>query len=376
MMKKRYTRMAVLAMLWTFAACIPAGLFAQQGKVIIGYVGGFRGLVNTSIIQPQKLTHINYAFVDVKNNRAWLHNEKTDTVNFRTLNLLKQQNPTLKILISIGGWTWSAKFSDAVLTDTSRQRFVASAVDIINKYDLDGIDIDWEYPSISGLEGNIFRPEDKQNFVLLFKELRRQTDSLAAITHKKYLLSTAAGGFKSFVDHNDIGAAAQFMDFVNLMTYDYSESGKIASHHTALYSSKGDQTHNNADEAVRLFEAAGVPAEKLVMGVAFYGHSSILTPGSKGLGDSIVRGIRSGGYSKLKDSILQLPGFEVRRDHYAKADYAFNTETLQFITYDDEWSVRQKCKYVKKNKLAGAMFWEYASDPKGYLLDAINKVLK
>ena len=375
-MKQTYVRRSVAALLCALVVAPTVNLYAQQSKVIIGYVGGFRGLVNTSIIQPKKLTHINYAFVDVKDNRAWLHYEKTDTVNFRNLNLLKQQNPNLKILISIGGWTWSGKFSDAVLTDTSRQRFVASAVDIIKKFDLDGIDIDWEYPSLQGLTGNIFRPEDKQNFVLLFKELRRQTDSLAGITHKKYLLSTAVGGSKSFVDNNDMGAAQQYLDFVNLMSYDYSEDAKIAAHHTALYSSKGDQTHNNADEAVRLFEAAGVPAEKLVMGVAFYGHSSILVPGSKGLGDSVAKGTRSGGYTRLKDSILKLPGFEVRRDHHAKADYAFNTQTLQFITYDDEWSVRQKCKYVKKNKLAGAMFWEYVSDPKGYLLDAINKVLK
>ena len=375
-MQRKYVRLYAMALLWALVISQVGNAQAQSGKVIIGYVGGFRGLVNTSIIQPKKLTHINYAFVDVKNNRAWLHYEKTDTVNFRKLNLLKQENPDLKILISIGGWTWSGKFSDAVLTDTSRQRFVTSAVDIIKKYDLDGIDIDWEYPSLQGLEGNVFRPEDRENYVLLFKELRRQTDSLAVSTHKKYLLTTAAGGFKSFVDHNDMGGAQQYMDFVNLMTYDYSGGGKIASHHTALYASKAYEAHNNADEAVRLFEAAGVPAEKLVMGVAFYGRSSILAPGGKGPGDSIAKGMRGGGYTRLKDSILKLPGFEVHRDRHAKADYAFNSETLQFITYDDEWSVRKKCKYVKRNKMAGAMFWEYADDPKSYLLDVINKVLK
>jgi chitinase len=364
-------RLLVLLCAFVYAGSV----FAQPGKVIIGYVGGYRGLVNTGIIQPKKLTHINYAFVDVRNNRAWLHNEKTDTVNFRKLNLLKQENPNLKILISIGGWTWSGKFSDAVLTDTSRERFAASAVDIINKFDLDGIDIDWEYPSLQGLEGNVFRPEDKQNYALFFKEMRRQTDSLAKFTHKKYLLTTAVGGFKSFVDHNDMGAAQQYLDFVNLMTYDYS-GGKIASHHTALYASKAYEAHNNSDEAVQLFEAAGVPASKLVLGVAFYGHSSILAPGSKILADSIVKEMRGGGYTKLKDSVLQLPGFKIYRDHHAKADYAFNATTRQFITYDDEWSVRKKCRYVKRKKLAGAMFWEYTSDPKGYLLDVINQVFQ
>src|ERR1700748_2208439 len=100
----------------------------QDKPVIIGYVGGFRGLINVNV-SPQKLSIINYAFVDVRNNRAWLHREVTDTVNFRKLNELKKQNPALKIVISIGGWTWSGKFSEAVLTDTARTAFAASAVD-------------------------------------------------------------------------------------------------------------------------------------------------------------------------------------------------------------------------------------------------------
>lgn len=371
-MKNKFVWLRMLVLVC--AAIIAGNVNAQSGKAIIGYVAGFRGLSKIDIIQPQKLTHINYAFVDVRNNRAWLHKEATDTINFRRLVALRKENPQLKILISIGGWTWSGKFSDAVLTDTSRQRFVASAVAIVSKFDLDGIDIDWEYPAIAGLEGNVYRPEDKENFVLLFRELRRQTDSLSLQTHKHYVLSTAAGAFKSFVDHNDIGAAAQYMDFVNLMTYDYS-GGKIASHHTALYASKAYAARNNADDAVKWFEAAGVPANKLVMGVAFYGHSSILGPGKDILGDSTLKQVRSGGYTKIKDSILLLPGFKVYRDRHAKADYAFNPRTRQFISYDDEWSVRKKCKYVKRKKMAGAMFWEYSDDPKGYLLDVINEVL-
>ena len=113
---------------------------AQNKPVIIGYVGGYKGLINVNV-SPKKLSVINYAFVDVKNNRAWLHREATDTINFRRLNELKKQNPALKIVISIGGWTWSGKFSDAVLTDTARAAFAASAADIVRKYDLDGVDI-------------------------------------------------------------------------------------------------------------------------------------------------------------------------------------------------------------------------------------------
>jgi chitinase len=350
-------------------------LKAQSTKVVIGYVGGFRGLVKTELIDAKKLTHINYAFVDIRNNRAWLHKEATDTINFRHLNLLKKQNPALKILISIGGWTWSGRFSDAVLTDTSRQGFAASAVDIIKKYEMDGIDIDWEYPALPGDKGNIYRPEDQHNYTLMFKELRRQLDSLQKQTGKKYLLTTAVGAFKGFIEHTEMNEVQQYLDYINLMTYDFS-GGKIASHHTALYESKSYDAHNNADNAVTLFMAAGVPAYKLVMGIAFYGKVSVLAPGAKGLGDSVATYSRGWGYTLIKDSILKIPEFKIHRDRPAKADYIFNASTRQFITFDDEWSVKKKCKYVKHKKMAGVMFWEYNDDLKGYLLDEINRVLE
>jgi chitinase len=375
-LRKKFGKAGALVATAIFYSFISAStLMAQTKPVIIGYVGGFRGLIRTDLIQANKLTHINYAFVDIKNNRAWLHRESTDTINFRHLNALKKQNPALKIMISIGGWTWSGKFSDAVLSDTSRQRFAASAIDIIRKFDMDGIDIDWEYPAQRGDAGNVYRPEDKENYTLMFKELRRQLDSLQHQTNKKYLLTTAAGAFKGFLDHTNMADAQQYLDYINLMTYDYS-GGNVASHHTELYASKAYAAHNNADEAVTLFEAAGVPANKLVMGIAFYGHASVLVEGAKGLGDSVATHSRGIGYTAIKDSILKIPGFKLLRDRNAKADYIYNKQTRQFISFDDEWSVKKKCKYAKHKKMAGVMFWEYDSDLKGYLLDEINKVLK
>jgi chitinase len=352
-------------------------LMAQSNndKVIIGYVGGYRGLAKIDIIAAKKLTHINYAFVDIKNNRAWLHREATDTINLRHLTMLKKKNPALKILISIGGWTWSKNFSDAVLSDTSRQGFAESAVAILKKFELDGIDIDWEYPGRPGYEGNIYRPEDKQNYTLMFKELRSQLNNLQKQTGKKYLLTTAAGGFKDFLEHTEMGDAQQYLDYVNLMTYDFS-GGNIASHHTGLYASKSYKAQNNADDAVTLFMAAGVPASKLVMGIAFYGHTSTLVAGAKGLGDTVATRTKNLGYTTIKDSIFKLPAFKQYRDKNAKADYIYNADTREFITYDDEWSVKKKCKYAKSKNMGGVMFWEYDSDLKEYLLTEINNILK
>src|SRR5215831_17563979 len=150
----------------------------KRKPVIIGYVGGYRGLIQTDSIDVWRLSHINYAFVDVKDNRAWLHNVATDTINLRKLSELKRINPDLKVLISIGGWTWSKNFSDAVLTDTSTQNFAASAVAIVSKYDLDGVDIDWEYPGMKG-DSNVYRPQDRAHYTDLFKDLRGNLDALS-----------------------------------------------------------------------------------------------------------------------------------------------------------------------------------------------------
>src|SRR6185436_7559502 len=168
-----------------YAAVMIAPSYFKKPKtkpVIIGYVGGYRGLIATDSIDVWRLSHINYAFVDIKDNRAWLHNEATDTINLRKLSELKKINLALKILISTGGWSWSKPFSDATLTDTSTRNFALSAVDIVSKFNLDGIDIDWEYPGMIG-DSNVYRPEDKQHYTVLFKELRKGLDSLSRTTH-------------------------------------------------------------------------------------------------------------------------------------------------------------------------------------------------
>jgi len=209
----------------------------------------------------------------------------------------------------------------------------------------------------------------------MFIELRKDLDALQQQTGKKYALTTAAGAFKGVVDHSEMDQVQKYLDYINLMTYDYSGGG-IASHHTALYESKAYLAHNNAGNAVKIFEAAGVPSNKLVMGIAFYGHSATLVDGAKGLGDSVKTNLRGLGYTEIRDSVMKIPGFKAYRDKHAKAPYLFNAQTRQFISYDDEWSVKKKCQYAKRNKLGGVMFWEYDSDLKGYLLDEINRVLR
>jgi chitinase len=349
----------------------------QRKPVIIGYVGGYRGLIPTDSIDIWRLSHINYAFVDIKDNRAWLHNEATDTINLRKLSELKRINPELKVLISIGGWTWSKNFSDAVLTDTSTQNFASSAVAIVSKYNLDGVDIDWEYPGMIG-DSNTYRPEDKQGYTNLFRHLRADLDSLGKITRMKYYITTAVGGSQQYIDHTEMDKVQQFADYINVMSYDYAGgSDSLSSHHTNLFVSSGDSNQYSAHRSIQAFLAAGVPPSKIVIGIAFYGKGwQMASNANNGLYRPALKGARGGGFTFLKDSVIDKNGFSRYWDDVAKAPYLFSEDKKIFISYDDEESVAEKCKYVKKHHLAGAMFWEYFSDRKEYLLKVVGDNFK
>jgi chitinase len=342
---------------------------------IIGYVPGFRGELDEKTITAKMLTHINYAFVDVKDSMAWLTNLETDTINFRRLNTLKKDNPDLKIIISIGGWAWSENFSDAVLTESSRKKFAASSVAIVDQYNLDGVDIDWEYPGLPG-EDNVFRPEDKQNFTLMFKAIREELDNLAQKTGKTYALTTALPAFPRLFEVTEMGKVAEYIDYVNIMAYDFYVSGDTAGHHSNLFASENYEREDSGDKAYTLYRKEGVPAEKLVLGIPFYGRSWLMkSDDNRGINRQVDSTVRGGGYTFIKDSIMIRPGFERYWDEKAKAPYLWNAETRQLVTYDDEESVKFKCEYVKDRHMAGVMFWQYASDPKEYLLTAVNEHL-
>ena len=375
-MKKTFYSLGFLFCVIAIAA--PSHLKKSKTKpVIIGYVGGFRGLISTDSIDVWHLSHINYAFIDIKDNRAWLHNETTDTINLRKLSELKKINPALKILISIGGWTWSKNFSDATLTDTSTGNFALSAVAIVSKFNLDGIDIDWEYPGMIG-DNNKYRPEDKEHYTLLFKELRAGLDSLSRTTQMKYYVTTAVGGSQSYIDHTEMDKVQQYTDYINIMSYDYAGGrDTVSGHHTNLYTSSGANKQSSADRSIQAFIAAGVPPSKIVIGLAFYGKGwEMESSDNNGLYRKALKSARGGGFSYLKDSMVNKNGYKEYWDPAAKAPYLFNEDKKIFISYDNERSVKEKCKYVKRHHLAGAMFWEYNSDKKEYLLKVIADKFK
>lgn len=352
---------------------------AETKKLIVGYLFEGNDTVDPDSLNLGMVTDVIYAFAKIESDTI-TEGFRSSARNLRILNKAKRKHPGLRILISVGGWGWSGGFSDMCLTADSRAKFIASAVRFVSKYNLDGIDIDWEYPGLRGA-GNVHRPEDKQNFTSLLAGLRMALDSLGMKTGKYYLMSAAAGAFGEYLMHTDIAADAKYLDFINLMTYDMSIPGadSLAGLNAPLFADPRDPDRNSADAAVAAFEAAGVPPSKIVLGVPFYGRAwHVDTSAFNGLYEPGGRpGTRMNTtYKGLVENYIDKNGFESYWDSTSCAPYLFNRDSDTFISYEDPRSLRDKCYYVKARGLGGVMFWSFKSDYESTLLRTLFEELR
>lgn len=318
-------------------------------------------------IPAQKLTHIIFSFCHLKGNTLQVDNSR-DAATITNLVALKKKNPQLKVLLSLGGWGGCETCSDVFSTEKGRREFSQSVLQLSEFFKSDGIDLDWEYPAVEGYPGHKYTPNDKQNFTALIKELRKTLGN-------KYEISFAAGGFQKFLDEavawKDI---VNDVDRINLMTYDLVNGySTVTGHHTPLYGN-ADQKEST-DNAVKYLIKLGIPANKLVIGAAFYGRMwENVPPTRNGLYQSgkFKMGIN---YNQFKQEISTEKGFVAYWDDKSKAPYSYNAEKKLFITYDDKKSMDLKAKYVADLRLNGIMFWELTNDTyTDGLLDAINGV--
>ena len=340
---------------------------------IIAYIFPRDRTLHASDVAANKLTRINYAFANIQDGRI-VTGSPVDAANFATLVGLKRQNPSLQVLVSVGGWTWSGNFSDMALTNESRRRFIDSVVKFVDRYHLDGVDIDWEYPGLNGA-GNRFRPEDKRNYTLLLKELRARFNQEQIRLARPLLLSVAAGSSSEFIAHTELDRVERYVDTVNLMAYDYYEpdSDKISGNHAPLYTDPADPKRASADQSVQDFERAGVPPRKIVLGVPFYGHVwGDVPPTNHGLfqpGGPVPTAFAN--YGNIVTNMLH-QGFTRYWDTAASVPYLYSEQKREFVSYEDTESLALKCAYIRRKGLGGVMFWEYTGDPTGALLSTIN----
>jgi len=379
-MKNNPKFLLLLLMLFSIS-CSPKNEIKKEtltvmDKYIIGYIFPQNKILNGDEIAIEKLTHINYAFADIRDGKI-IEGFEFDAENFKILNGLKSKNPGLKILISVGGWTWSGNFSDMALTKKSRQKFIQSSIEFVQQHRLDGIDLDWEYPDLPGM-GNKHRSEDKKNFTRLLKEFRTSLDTLGNTNQKHYLLTIAAGAFVDYLNHTEMIKAQHYLDFVNIMTYDFTGAwNPKTGHHSNLYSSSFDPEGNSCDKTVSIFMERGVPAEKIVLGVPFYGRGwKNVKKQQNGLYQD-AQGWEEGlTYFNLVEKFINKAGFMRFWDKSARAPYLWNDGERKFIVYDDPESLKEKCDYIKQYGLRGVLFWEYHADKNNELLNTLFQSLK
>ncbi|HHX18399.1 MAG TPA: glycoside hydrolase [Clostridium sp.] len=361
-----------------------------QSKNIVGYFTEWGiylddNYYEVSHIPWDKVTHINYAFAKIEDGKIAIHDtwaaiEKPfgdDTWqtpirgHFGQLIKYKKQYPHVKTLISVGGWTLSTYFSDVALTNESREFFAQSCVDFIRKYQFDGVDIDWEYPVGGGLSTNITRPEDKQNFTLLLKTLREKLDTAGMEDEKNYLLTIAAPAGNSAIGNMEPDKFHQYLDFINLMTYDYSGSWEDVSNHLSpLYMNASDPSspyrkeRANIDWTVNEYLKLGIPAHKLNLGIPYYATGwTGITGGINGLFGTSSEALGTKPFHYIKD-LLNSPNSSFVRfwDEDTKSPYIWDDSTGTMYSYIDEESLEIRCDYLEEKNLGGIMIWELSGD--------------
>lgn len=319
--------------------------------------------------KTDQLTHIIYSFLHLKKNNLAVDNA-SDSIAITRLVALKKTNPKLKIILSLGGWGGCPTCSDVFSTVDGRIQFAQSVLQLFKDYHVDGLDLDWEYPSIESVKGHQYLPEDKINFTLLLETLRNTVGP-------GYELSFAAGGFSEFLKNSvQWDKVMPFVNYVNMMTYDLvNGNSKRTGHLTSLFSTP--EQNESTDYAVRFLDSVGVPMNKVVIGLAFYARLfSNVDSENNGL---YQKGKFSGyvNYKNQEEMLGANSGFQYYWDKTAKAPYAYNKSTNTFATFDNLQSVLQKTKYARDKHLGGVMFWELSGDKEtGGLLDMIYEVSK
>ncbi|OBT39567.1 hypothetical protein VE00_09467 [Pseudogymnoascus sp. WSF 3629] len=319
----------------------------------------------------QDLTHVLYAFAGINSGIGGiyidvyadtqklfpgdhLNNTKRDLYgNFKQLYLLKKRNRNLKVLLSIGGAGSSANFTSATSSLLGRQIFAGASVALVKNLGLDGLDIDWEFPE---------NEAQAKNYALVLEDIRDGLDRYGqSFDPPHHFELSAAGPVAASTISLIVSRLDPYLDFWNVMTYEYAGNWSPLSGHTAnLYHSSRNPSSTPFDTAsvCRMYQSIGIPAKKLIIGMPLFGRSFSNTPGPG-------RCYENSSSSVYDVKILPLPGAIEYWDPIIGSSFSYNHKTREMISYDNFGVANQKAQYIIRNGFGGAMWWESSSDRTG-----------
>ncbi|BAD85954.1 chitinase, containing dual catalytic domains [Thermococcus kodakarensis KOD1] len=355
-------------------------------RVIVYYIswGRYARKFYVSDIPWEKVTHVNYAFLDLKEDgTVAFYDTYADPLNLEAMKEYKRKYPAVKVLISVGGWTLSKYFSVVAADPAKRQRFAETAIEILRKYNLDGIDIDWEYPGGGGMAGNYESPDDGKNFVLLLKDLREALDKAAKEDHKDYLLTAATPADPVKAGRIDWVEASKYLDSINIMTYDYHGAWETITGHlaplycdpNAPYTDENVKYHFCVNYTVQWYIQHVPDKTKITVGLPFYSRSfANVPPENNGLYQPFS-GTPAGTWGPAYETYgvmdywdvaekNQSSEYEYHWDPIAQVAWLYSPSKRIFITFDDPRAIGIKVDYMLKNGLGGVMIWEITADRK------------
>lgn len=408
----------VILLVMPFAYSSEASAETNEDRIVLGYYTSWAPPKN---LDPNKVTHINYAFADVcwegihgnpdneeiaegepktwacenlqgeiqdssiPNGTIVLYDSEVDLVELPKLAAMKQANPNLKTLISVGGWTLSNNLSLVARDEDARETFAQSAVEFVRAFDLDGLDLDWEYPVAAGMPNNHRDESDKENHTLLLQAVRDAFIEAEKEDGKEYLVTIAGAANWAYAENNELSKIAEIVDYVAIMAYDINGTWSgLTGHNAPLHSDPLEAEirgwNFGVDGTLAIYGA--VPKDKLVLGLPFYGHSwagcNVDQDGKmvteNGPYQECAAGWENPGfdggtvsYDRIK-SIVNKDGYKYYFDNVSKAPYLYNDEKGEFISYDNVESLGYKVNFIKENGLAGAMIWDLGTDDADYNL--------
>ncbi len=355
--------MKKLILILLFVSLISCNNNIEIKPQVIAYYAGDEKSIDEFDLKG--VDQIIYSFLHLKKNKLAIDNKKDSLTLINVVNQ-KKKYPKLKVLVSLGGWGGCETCSEIFSSKEARTEFAISTADIIESFNADGIDLDWEYPGISGYPGHTYKPEDRENFTDLIVQLRKYMG-------KDDILSFAAGASNRFFENSiEWDKVMPLVNNVNLMTYDFYGSGSTKTgHHTALSPNKFQD--RSAESSIEALMNLGVKPSQIFIGGAFYIKTfKNVANINNGLNQN-AEWNRS--YDQINFEDVK-SNFNFYWDDVANSPYAYDSINKIFATFDDNKSIKLKSKYALDKKLGGIMFWQLMNDKKqnGLLKTMVNTI--